>query len=66
MAKQKKAKPVAAPERSEVIAQCVIYLQQLASYDAGFKADATGEFEYAGRGNPNWKGKTRADPARGT
>jgi hypothetical protein len=60
---EKKAKPVAKPERSEVIAQCVIYLQQLASYDAGFKADATGESEYPGRGNQIGKAK-RAGPAR--
>jgi hypothetical protein len=57
MAKRKKSNPVAAPERSEVIAQCVIYLQQLASYDAGFKADATGDSEYAGRGSQIGKAK---------
>ena len=57
MAKKKKAKPIATPERSEVIAQCVIYLQQLASYDAGFNADATGDSEYAGRGNQIGKAK---------
>jgi hypothetical protein len=55
-----KAEKPAAPadvSRSEIIEQCVIYHQQLASYDAGFKADATGDSEYAGRGKQIGKAK---------
>ena len=32
MAKKKKAKPIAASERSKIIEQCVIYVQCLAAY----------------------------------
>jgi hypothetical protein len=53
---EKPAAPADVP-RSEIIEQCVIYQQQLASYDAGFKADATGDSEYAGRGNQIGKAK---------
>jgi hypothetical protein len=41
------AKKKAKPERSEVIEQCVIYVQAIAAFDAGFKADHTGDLEYA-------------------
>ena len=50
MAKKKKAKPIAAPERSKIIEQCVIYVQCLAAYDAGFSVDHTGNSDYAGKG----------------
>jgi hypothetical protein len=51
MAKKKKAKPIAsAPEGSEIIAQCVIYVQYLAAYDAGFSVDRSGDADYAGNG----------------
>jgi hypothetical protein len=44
MAKKKKAKTAAVEisERSEIIEQCVIYVQHLAAYDAGFSIDRTG------------------------
>ena len=35
---------------NETIEQCIIYVQQLASYQAGFKADGTGDFQYAAAG----------------
>ena len=50
MAKKKKAKPIAASERSKIIEQCVIYVQCLAAYDAGFSVDHTGNSDYAGKG----------------
>jgi hypothetical protein len=52
MAKKKKAKTAAVEisERSEIIEQCVIYVQHLAAYDAGFSIDCTGEAEYCGKG----------------
>jgi hypothetical protein len=43
MAKKKKAKAA----RSEIIEQCVIYVQAIAAFDAAFKADHTGDLEYA-------------------
>src|SRR5947209_3248049 len=39
-----------ADERSEIIEQCVVYVQSRAAYEAGFKADHTGEGDYAGAG----------------
>ena len=52
MAKKKKAKTAAVEisERSEIIEQCVIYVQHLAAYDAGFSVDRTGNAEYCGKG----------------
>jgi hypothetical protein len=52
MAKKKKAKTAAVEisERSEIIEQCVIYVQHLAAYDAGFSVDLTGDAEYCGKG----------------
>ena len=49
---KKKAKQKHAPtaERSKIIEQCVIYVQQLAAYDAGFKVDHTGESDFASKG----------------
>jgi hypothetical protein len=43
-----KAKEVK-PEGSKIIEQAVIYVQQMAAYDAGFSADRTGDAEYAGK-----------------
>src|ERR1700676_875274 len=45
-----KAKP-SKPDGSKIIEQCVIYVQQLAAYDVGFRVDRTGEAEYCGEGN---------------
>jgi hypothetical protein len=48
---KKKAKQKhAAPDRSKIIEQCVIYVQALAAYDAGFSVDHTGDSHYAGKG----------------
>ena len=44
-----KAKP-AKPDSSKIIEQCVIYVQHLAAYDAGFSVDRTGNAEYCGKG----------------
>jgi hypothetical protein len=43
-----KAKP-SRPDRSKIIEQCVIYVQQLAAYDAGFSVDRTDDAEYCGK-----------------
>jgi hypothetical protein len=45
-AKAKEAKP----EASEIIKQAVIYVQQIAAYDAGFKVDSTDDSDFAGAG----------------
>jgi hypothetical protein len=53
MATKKKSKPAAetiGAELSEIIKQCVIYVQQLAAYDAGMSVDRSGNFDYAGSG----------------
>jgi hypothetical protein len=51
MAKRKKQTPKApAADRSEIIKQCVIYVQQLAAYDAGFKVDHTDDSDHASKG----------------
>jgi hypothetical protein len=47
--KQSKTK-TAEPRRSEIIEQCVIYVQQLAAYDAGFSVDRTGDADHCGKG----------------
>lgn len=51
MAKKKKAKSRAAPTRSKIIEQCVIYVQALAAYDAGSSVDRTGNSDYADAGS---------------
>ena len=53
MAKTKSKANASAPadtKHSEIIKQCVIYVQLLAAYDAGFDVDHTGDSEYAGKG----------------
>jgi hypothetical protein len=52
MAKKKKstAKAEATVPRSKIIEQCVIYVRQIASYHAGYKADGTGDSQYASAG----------------
>jgi len=47
-----KAKTTTPPDagRSKIIEQCVIYVQCLAAYDAGFSVDHTGDADYAGKG----------------
>ena len=50
MAAKKKLKAPANPERSKIIEQCVIYVQSIAAYDAGFAVDHTGDSDYAGKG----------------
>jgi len=44
-----KAKP-SQPDGSKIIEQCVIYVQQLAAYDAGFGVDRTGDADHCGKG----------------
>jgi hypothetical protein len=46
-AKAKEAKP----EGSKIIEQAVVYVQQLAAYDAGFMVDRTGEADFCGTGD---------------
>lgn len=48
--KKEKQKPAVTPERSKIIEQCVICVQQLAAYDAGFKVDHTEDSDIAGKG----------------
>ena len=51
MAKSKKLKaPDLKAKRSKIIEQCVIYVQQLAAYDAGFEVDHPGDSDHAGKG----------------
>ena len=52
MAKKKGKQHAAAvaPGLSKIIEQCVIYVQQLAAYDAGFKVDHTGDCDHASKG----------------
>jgi hypothetical protein len=47
-----KAKTTTPPDtgRSKIIEQCVIYVQCLAAYDAGFSVDHTGDSDCAGKG----------------
>jgi hypothetical protein len=54
-AKAKEAKP----ERSEIIEQAVIYVQQITAYDAGFRADCTGDSDYAGQRRRDQKSSSR-------
>jgi hypothetical protein len=49
MAKKRKSKAATA-KRSEIVEQCVVYAQSIAAYQAGFKIDPTGDFDYAGCG----------------
>jgi hypothetical protein len=46
-AKAKEAKP----EGSKIIEQAVVYVQQLAAYDAGFMVDRTGDADFCGTGD---------------
>ena len=48
--KKTKGKSNATPKRSEIIEQCVIYVQHLAAYDAGFKVDHTPDSDHASKG----------------
>ncbi len=48
--KTKRKRTVSSPDRSKIIEQCVIYVQSLAAYDAGFSVDRTANSEYAGQG----------------
>jgi hypothetical protein len=57
---KKKAKQKhAASDHSKIIEQCVLYVQALAAYDAGFSVDHTGNSRYAGKG-PQIKYASRA------
>lgn len=47
-AKTRAAVIEAAPKRSEIITNCVIYAQSMAAYHAGFKVDNTGDSDHAG------------------
>jgi hypothetical protein len=48
--KGKKHKREQTPEKSEIIRQCVIYVQSMAAFQAGFKVDPTGYWDHAGSG----------------
>jgi len=50
MAKKKSKRAAGDTGRSKIIEQCVIYVQCLAAYDAGFSVDPTGDADYAGKG----------------
>jgi hypothetical protein len=41
----------AAPERSKIVEQAVIYAQALAAYHVGFEVDPTGDCDYASKQN---------------
>ena len=47
----KKSKKAAPSQTSKIIEQCVIYVQQMAAYDAGFNVDHTGDCDYATKGS---------------
>jgi hypothetical protein len=66
MMAKKKTKPKAhtAAKHSEIIEQCVIYAQSVAAYEAGFKVDSTGDFDYAGSGKGQADGVRRVRPIR--
>ena len=52
MTKKSKAKAKEAkPEGSKIIEQCVIYVQCLAAYDAGFSVDRTGDADFCNTGD---------------
>jgi hypothetical protein len=46
--KQKTQAKKAAPKKSTIITQCVVYAQSMAAYHAGFKVDHTGDSDHAG------------------
>jgi hypothetical protein len=46
---------------TKVIEQCVIYVQSLAAYDAGFGVDRTGDADYAGKGRQISKARRRVN-----
>ena len=48
--KGKKHKRDQQPAGSEIIRQCVIYVQSMAAFQAGFKVDPTGYWDHAGAG----------------
>lgn len=48
---KKKQKAAAKPQTSKIIEQCVLYVQQMAAYDAGFNVDHTGDSDYASKGS---------------
>ena len=48
--KGKKHKRNQKPAGSEIIRQCVIYVQSMAAFTAGFEVDPSGNFDHAGSG----------------
>jgi hypothetical protein len=46
--KPAKAKAIEPAAGSKIIRDCVVYAQSRGAYQAGFKADPTGDFDYAG------------------
>jgi hypothetical protein len=46
--KRKTPAKKAAPKKSAIITQCVVYAQSMAAYHAGFKVDHTGDSQHAG------------------
>ena len=57
MKKGKKHKGESRPEGSEIILLCVIYVQAMAAYKAGFTADITGNWDHCGSGSEQLGGK---------
>jgi hypothetical protein len=54
---KQKPKTAKGPLLSETIRFATIYVQAMAAYDAGFNADATGNFAHAGGANDQLGGK---------
>jgi hypothetical protein len=46
----KKKQKAAVKAQSKIIEQCVIYVQQLAAFNAGFSVDHTGDCDFASKG----------------
>jgi hypothetical protein len=51
MKKTASKKTAPKPAGSETIRQCVIYVQAMAAYEAGFTADITGDWDHCGSGS---------------
>jgi hypothetical protein len=62
--KGKKHKRNQKPAGSEIIRQCVIYVQSMAAYEAGFTVDLTGNWDHAGAGQDRLGGEHLAHADR--
>jgi hypothetical protein len=56
----RRGRPVRESAGSEIIRQSVVYVQALAAHEAGFKADATGDCEFASDGGLSKAGRALA------